>query len=72
MADNEVKSFSNLEKQYSQYRQKLALMDHVINCPRHALDILKKYPDYECRDTQSAIGRALIRLSKHQSSNGIM
>ena len=71
MADNEVKSFSNLEKQYSQYRQKLALMDHVINCPRHALDILKKYPDYECRDTQSAIGRALIRL-KHQSSNGIM
>ena len=72
MADKEVQSFADLEKAYCAMRQKVAHLEHVINCERYAAIILKKYPGYECSDLKSSIGRALIRLAKHQSSNGIM
>lgn len=72
MADQEVKSFADLEKTYCLYRQKVAHLELVANSHRSASAILKKYPGYQCTDTDSSVGRALIRLAKHQSSNGTM
>ena len=70
MADKQLKAFRDLERNYCLYRQKVAHLEHVINSPRHAAEILKKYPEYHCTDSDSSVGRALIRLEKHQSSNG--
>jgi hypothetical protein len=70
MADEQLKAFRDLEKLYCLYRQKVAHLEHVMNSPRHATEILKKYPEYHCTDSESSVGRALIRLAKHQSSKG--